>query len=311
MMGKHSFQQTNLNTVFDCIMGKNKGKRIAQLVQEACIREVCAPKPGNVNRNHDFSDTTFEDFLLSSIAIGPAFEEAGQAGVGRTILRAVEDSRRSVRSNTHLGMILLLAPLAKARLVDAGESPEDNGKLRINLSDVLGSLTVEDARLTYEAIRIAGAGGLGRVSRADVSGEPSVTLLEAMELAKDRDSIASEYVTKYEITFGIGLPALKEALAQGATYPNAVVQAFLAILSRIPDTLIARKNGGALSRQVSQWAVDVLSCGGIHTLQGKEKLLELDNSLRDDAHKLNPGTTADLTAAAIFLALLDEETSLG
>ncbi len=292
-------------------MDKHKGKRIAQLVQEACILEVCAPKPGNVNRNHDFSNTSFEDFLLSSIAIGPAFEEAGHAGVGRTILRAVEESRRSVRSNTNLGIILLLAPLAKACLDDTGESPGDCEKLRQKLSDVLSSLTVEDARLAYEAVRIADAGGLGRISRADVSEEPSVTLLEAMELAKDRDSIASEYVTKYEVTFGIGLPALKEALTQEATYPDAVVQAFLTILSRVPDTLIARKNGEELSRRVSQWAEDVLSCGGIHTLQGKEKLLELDNALRDDAHKLNPGTTADLTAAAIFLALLDEETSPG
>jgi triphosphoribosyl-dephospho-CoA synthase len=292
-------------------MDKHKEKRIAQLVQEACILEVCALKPGNVNRNHDFTDMTFEDFLLSSVAIGPAFENAGRASVGHTILQAVEDSRRPVRSNTNLGIILLLAPLAKAYLDDTGESLEDFGKLRRNLSSVLSILTMEDARLAYEAIRIAGAGGLGRVSRADVSEEPSVTLLEAMELGKERDSIASEYVTKYEITFGIGLPVLKEALAQGVTYTDAAVQAFLTILSRVPDTLIARKNGWALSRQVSQWAVDVLSCGGIHTLQGKEKLLELDNALRDDAHKLNPGTTADLTAAAIFLALLDEETSLG
>jgi len=287
-------------------MDTHKGKRIAQLVQEACIREVCAPKPGNVNRDHDFSDTSFEDYVLSAIAIGPAFENAGQAVVGRTILQAVERSRLRVQSNVNLGIILLLAPLTKACLAKTGRLLKDNRNLRKNLSVVLDSLTVEDARLAYRAIRMAGPGGLGRVAEQDVLEEPSVTLLEAMGLAKDRDSVASEYVTNFEITFGTGLPALKEALFRGVPYSNAVVQAFLTILGRVPDTLIARKKGKALSRQVSQWALDVLSCGGIFTPRGREKLQGLDKTLRDDAHTLNPGATADLTAASIFIALLED-----
>ena len=39
---------------------------------------------------------------------------------------------------------------------------------------------------------------------------PSITLLQAMALAQDRDSIAREYVTGFAITFEIGLPAMKE-----------------------------------------------------------------------------------------------------
>jgi triphosphoribosyl-dephospho-CoA synthase len=62
------------------------GREIAQLAQMACIWEACANKPGNVNRYHDFSDTSLEDFLISAVAIGPAFENAAQVGVGQTIL---------------------------------------------------------------------------------------------------------------------------------------------------------------------------------------------------------------------------------
>ncbi len=277
-------------------------------MQEACVREVCAPKPGNVSPSHDFSDTSFEDFLQSAIAIGPAFEHAGQACVGRTILRAVEASCRRVPSNTNLGIILLMAPLAKACLAGAGGLPENTENVRENLSAVLDALTLEDALLVYEAIRKVNPGGLGCSAEQDIAQAPSVTLLEAMALAKDRDSIASEYVTNFEITFGTGLPALKTALSQGATYPDAVVQTFLTILSRVPDTLIARKNGEAHSRQVSDCATEVLSQGGIHAARGRAKLKEMDRTLSDGAHKLNPGTTADLTAAAIFLALLDENT---
>jgi len=116
----------------------------------ACLLEVSAPKPGNVNRTHDFAETRFEDFLLSAIAIGPAMAAAGRASVGRTIWRAVRDTHRLVRTNTNLGIVLLLAPLAKA-CFHAREIPG----LRAHLAQVLAGLSVEDARLAYVAIRLA------------------------------------------------------------------------------------------------------------------------------------------------------------
>lgn len=268
-------------------------------MQEACIREVCAPKPGNVDRHHDFSDASFEDFLVSAVSIGPAFEDVERKTVGQIVLQAVGDCRRRVKTNTNLGIVLLLAPLAKAA------RRSDYGALRKNLQEVLRALTVDDARLVYEAIRIAGAGGLGTVSAQDISGEPTVTLGEAMQLAKPRDSIASEYATGFEITFETGLPALKQALSGGTDFPGATVHAFLSILSRVPDTLIARKNGPEISQRVSRCAGEVLSQGGVFTARGKEKIMELDRAVRDDDHKLNPGTTADLTTAAVFLHLLN------
>ncbi len=133
-------------------------------------------------------------------------------------------------------MILLFAPLVKACL-----AASSFGNVRQNLSAILNSLSIEDARLAYAAIRLARPGGLGSVSEADVAEEPSITLLQAMTLAQYRDSIASEYATGFSITFDIGLPALKRALPEAADFSHAVIQAYLTILSRIPDTLIAEK----------------------------------------------------------------------
>ncbi len=271
---------------------------IAGLVQKACVLEVCAPKPGNVNRLHDFPDASLEDFLLSAVAIGPAFENCERWSVGRIVRQAVLDTRRFVRSNTNLGLILLLAPLAKA---GAAKGP---GSIRDHLSDVLKSLTVEDARLAYEAIRCARPGGIGKAPEADISEEPSVTLLQAMILARQRDSIAREYATDYAISFETGLPAFNEALSQGGGFSAAIVQTYLKILSVTPDTLIARKKGAQSACEVSRLASEALAQGGVFTAQGRESLEEMDRALRDPEHALNPGTTADLTAAAIFLHLL-------
>jgi triphosphoribosyl-dephospho-CoA synthase len=276
-------------------------ERIVQLAQMACVWEACAPKPGNVNRDHDFADASLEDFLISAIAIGPALGNADRTSVGRIILDAAIDTRALVKSNTNLGIILLLAPLVKACMnANAG------GNIRQSLEAVLGALTVEDARLAYEAIRLMQPGGLGQVSRSDVSIDPSITLLQAMALAKDRDSIAREYVTGFAITFETGLPALKEAQASIEDFPTAIVQAFLTILSRVPDTLIARKQGPDAARLVSQMAADALAKGGMLNTEGHAALGEMDRALRDPKHTLNPGTTADLTAAAVFLALLEK-----
>lgn len=276
-------------------------KRIAQLAQMACVWEACAPKPGNVNRAHDFSDTSFEDFLISAIAIGPALESAAGAGIGQTIRQAVADTRRWVRSNTNLGLILLLAPLVKACLSVPADS--DAASVRTGLTEILNSLTVEDTRLAYEAIRLARPGGMGQVSRADIAEEPAVTLLEAMTLAQGRDAVAREYATGFAITFETGLPALREARSRGADFMGAVVQAFLTILSRVPDTLIFRKKGSEIAERVSRMAGGVLARGGFFSAEGRAALAEMDRTLRDAAHMLNPGTTADLTAAAIFLYL--------
>lgn len=276
-------------------------QKIPHLVELACVLEVCAPKPGNVNRYHDFYDTSLEDFLLSAAALGSAFENAAQTGIGQIIWDAAVNTRNRVRSNTNLGIILLFAPLAKAGL-DAASTGADFCQC---LRSVLNALTVEDARLAYAAIRLMQPGGMGQVPQSDVSGEPSITLLQAMALAQDRDAIAREYVSGFAITFGIGLPALRNAYSRSGNYSDAIVQAFLTILSEVPDTLIVRKKGMKPAQQVSQMAADVLAKGGMFTPEGRAGLAEMDNVLRDEAHRLNPGTTADLAAAATLLALLE------
>lgn len=295
---------------------KKLGQWIGQAAQIACLLEVSAPKPGNVNRLYDFADLHFEDFLLSAAAIGPAMGAAGKFSVGRTILRAIQDTRQVVSTNTNLGIVLLLAPLAKAaaRLESKQTSPSNpEAKLELLqgiLQKILAHLTLEDARLAYAAIRLAQAGGLGQVSEGDVTVEPEISLLEAMALAQERDAIAREYVSGYAISFEIGYPALVDAYHKSGDLTQAIVQAYLTILSRVPDTLVARKRGWGMADRVSQWAADALAMGGALTPDGQGQIANLDRQLREGGnHSLNPGTTADLTCATIFLHVICDERS--
>ncbi len=268
--------------------------------QIACFIEVSASKPGNVSRHYDFHDMRMEDFLLSAAAIGPAIHRAGQASEGETILRAVQDTKRLVRPNTNLGIILLLAPLARAAIAPG------SGTLRERLSRVLAGLTVEDARLAYRAIRLASPGGLGSVDEEDVATEPEVTLRQAMALAADRDSVACEYVTDYEITFQQAMPVLHDCLQTCSSLTDATVQTALTLLAETPDTLIVRKLGWDTARTVSRQAGEVLRQGGVLTEQGRAALAHFDTSLRDETNSLNPGATADLVTTALCVLLLEK-----
>lgn len=289
----------------------NLAQDIAQAAQLACILEVASPKPGNVNRQHDFGDTRYEDFLLSAISIGPALQSAHRRGVGRTIWKAIYDTRRLVASNTNLGIVLLLAPIAKACFRANGVKSNQIGTtvhvhlIRQELSRILAGLTVQDARFAYRAIRLAGPGGLGRSGEADIEQEPSITLLQAMQLAKDRDTIAREYATGFEITFEIGYPAIKHAWESHNDPHMALVQAYLTVLANVPDTLIARKRGLEVARRVSARAQTVLQAGGVFSAEGRQAIAAFDLELRDANHSLNPGTTADLITAAAYLLVLE------
>ena len=294
-------------------------ERVGVAAQVACLLEASAPKPGNVHPGAAFADARYEDFLLSAAAIGPAMAAAGVVGVGATIRRAVEDTRRVVAANTNLGIVLLLAPLAKATaLADAAAPPDavagrdaaaerDVGgdarpaALRDALRRVLAGLTVEDAREAYTAIRLTAPGGLGEAAEQDVRHEPTVTLREAMALAAERDSVAREYVTDYAVTFERTVPALERGRRAGLDWPDAIVQAYLEVLAAAPDTLVARKRGREVAEQVSGEAHRALEAGGMHSDAGRHAVAELDRAWRDDANAKNPGTTADLVAAGLFV----------
>jgi len=272
---------------------------VAGAAQLACVLEVSAEKPGNITPCHDFDDTSYEDMLASAIAVGPALAHAGVRGVGETVLAVVEASRRAAPANTNLGIALLLAPLAKAALSLHG------GPLRARLGATLRALDVADARAAYAAIRHSGAGGLQERVEHDVRSEPTVSLRAAMASAAERDSVASEYVTDYALTFETGVPALVGALGDGLALREAIVELHLRLLDQSPDTLIVRKAGADAAARVSAGAREVLGVGGVRTAAGRGALQSFDLALREPGNALNPGTTADLVTATLFVALLE------
>ena len=192
----------------------------------------------------------------------------------------------------------MLAPLARAA---AGSDPSD---LRAAVRRVLEATTVDDARDVYAAIRLAAPGGLGRADAQDVAAEPTMTLVEVMALAADRDGIAREYATGFAVTFESGAPALARARHDGLSWDDAIVETFVTLVAASPDTHVMRRVGADIARGVSAQAAAALAAGGVRSDDGRRAIAAMDAALRDERNSANPGTAADLTAAAIFVMLL-------
>ena len=264
---------------------------IARAFETACRAELSALKPGNVHifaAGHGMEVAQFEH---AAAAAAPAVARADLT-VGARIEAAVAASLAVAGCNTNLGIILLCVPLAAA-------AEQGQGDLRAALGAVLDTLDVADAQAAFRAIVAANPGGLGAVPDADVRVSATITLKSAMAMAAGRDSISRQYVTAFEDIFSLGVPALGDSpLAR-----ERVEAAYLAFLATFPDSHLARKFGIATAETVQAEAqavraqVEGLDGGRRHDL-----LLAFDSRLK--ARGLNPGTTADLTVASIFAALL-------
>jgi triphosphoribosyl-dephospho-CoA synthase len=254
---------------------------------------VSAAKPGNVTPAHDFADTTYTDMVRSALALGPvlARRRARVRSVGELVSDGVRASARVAATNTNLGIVLLFAPLVRAEATRLRDET-----LRSAVERTLGRLDVDDAAHAFAAIARARPGGLAEAPEHDVRGPATVSLREAMAAAAHRDSIASEYASGYSIVFDTAVPWLADALHDDVPVLEAIVSLHVRLLASRPDSLIERKAGAAAARAVTAAAREVLD--------GTRSLADLDASLRGVDHRLNPGTTADLVAAALLAALL-------
>lgn len=257
----------------------------------AGVLEATAEKPGNVHPRRSFPDLTFDDLVAAATAIAPAMDRAATSRLGRTIRDAVEAARAAVDTNANLGIVLLTAPLAAV--------PDGVALDASAVDNVLASLDAADAADVWQAIAHARPGGLGRVNRDDVHGPPPVDLRAAMRAAADRDLIARLWAEGFGALFTGPVADLRAALAAGVPPLDAIVECHLRQLAREPDSLIVRRHGPAAAHEVSAEA------GAILRLPSAERaaaVAAFDEALRSP-RRLNPGTTADVVAAALYILL--------
>jgi len=272
-------------------------ERVAQCALLAMLFELSSsPKPGNVDRCHDFSDIGFHHFLTSAVSAYPTFRKAarGEASAGSLILEGVEAWRRwNLFSNTHFGSLVLMIPLAIA----AGRP----GDLHEELKGVLDMSSVEDAVNFYRAYSLAGARvvEVESFSLNDIDWQEAITksgksLSELMSLSSGHDLVAREWSTNYRRSFCTAERLAGRIDALGLN--DGIVRTYLEALAEVPDSLIRAKFGEETALEASRLAGEALDDPSLD----KARLLDRGLLERD----INPGSTADLIASSLFISLL-------
>ncbi len=312
---------------YDNCMNLNS-QDIGKLGEMATLFEVSAyPKPGNVHRTHDFDNMSYEDFLVSSVCIRGHLEQVAAKAinyypnllsnikVGDNILGAIEDTNRLVSTNTNLGISLLFMPIAAACA-----TMDDDASIKYlpgTVDLIMRNTVVDDAIAFVKAIVLSKAGGMeNKTSKYDVNNSNTIdelinnniNLYDLLQMSSKYDMISYELTNKLPVIFNIGFPSYSELSCE---YPlnDSAIECYLRILSTTKDTLISRKYGDEIAEDISQKAQEILESTDIQTSQRLDALNKFDEYLHEN--KYNPGTTADFTAASIFVSLVDKYSQSG
>jgi triphosphoribosyl-dephospho-CoA synthase len=319
---------------------------VARCAQLAMLLEVSAsPKPGNVDREHDYPDTCFEHFVASSVSVYPVLELAARSrgGIGSLLRNAVYESSSWQRGgNTHFGAFLLLIPLSMAAgelfysrgKFDSSENiqlkllPDEFEELASRAHSFVRETDCEDAVEFYKAFNVAGVRvnsvdefSLGDPESAAELRKQEVTLYKLMEISSGYDLIANEWTSGFrrclegaksiidfmqEGNSGAGNSFLS---CSGTGINEAIVYTFLKLLSRHRDTFIQTKFDKDTADYTSSRAGEILSAWEEHSGHSTRDfslllpaVQEFDSELL--TKKINPGSTADIIIAGIFIALL-------
>ena len=267
----------------------------AENAQLALLLEVAGtPKPGNVDRLREYADLRFEHFMAGAVgALDGLRQAAAGEPIGSAFENAIEGMSEQSAGNTQFGALLVLVPLVQAAATDQ--------LTPAGVSEVVKKTTVEDASAFYrsfEHVDVAVDDPPEDVEALDVRrGSAAVktirkrglTLYDVMELSADRDGVAAEWISGFERSF----EGAEWLLDGDGPLSGRTSRVFLRLLADRPDTFIGTRNGDAAAEEATRRARAVLD-GEEDADALAEEFIERD---------INPGTTADITAGALFIAL--------
>ncbi len=299
----------------------------------ALLLEVAGtPKPGNVDRDRDLADLRFESFLGGAVGARDGLARAARgATVGVAFERAVRGMADRARTNTQFGCLLLLVPLVTASA--------DGDLTAEGVDRITRTTTVDDAvdfYTAFEHVDVAVGEPPADAAELDVrrgrDAEPALrergwTLRDVMALdgdrrATDADRIPDRNAQEWTEGFPRSFRMADRIVADEGPIVDRAARAFLLQLATEPDTLVATAHDPETARAASRRAAGLLDRGDDRVggdddgggdlgptnipdplaehvdLAAAETLAE---SFVDEG--INPGTTADLTCAALYVSL--------
>lgn len=276
----------------------------AWAIGSACLTgillEVSAdPKPGLVTPRSmgSHADMDLQTFMLTSAAIAPCFSRCAQ--IGLDLAGSPAEVLPRIRSVGRLYDRRLLA-------ASNGINTQRGALFALGVTAAAAGVS-KDARRPHSAEAISSAVAdvtVGLVERELVARrrEP-VTAGEILYAQHGLRGIRGEVEDGFPTVRDHGLPALREALAAGASLNRALLHALVAIVAEAEDTTVVWRGGLTGLAFVRSGAAKVRALGGALTEAGLAALHCFGDACV--ARRLSPGGGADLLAVTVALSVLE------
>ena len=292
-------------------------------------------KPGGASFNNEFVDTKNEHFLAGASSLfSPIFGLAKRgilvaenhlwyedAEIGYFIQKSLEKSQTWYKSsgNTILGTLIMFTPITLGIANSfANEGMKTN--IKLNLDNVIyitdqfiKNSTTEDCIHLTKALNASVSKNIlpsdkeedNFNSFLEIHNHERTNLYEFTKFYKDRDLVFYELSHKYQNTMKYGYPTFLKCYEENQDFKTSITQTYITLLSEKKDTHIAKRFGNEIASKVNRRAKEIIKEGGVFTKDGLELMSELDLFLTTSHERvINPGSTADVTATTIFLALI-------
>ena len=271
--------------------------QVKMAFEYSCKLDVFSIKPGNVCLNYPAYGMNHKDFLQSSMACSDIICDKN-LDIADKILESVKASIDVVGCNTNLGIILLCAPIANAIYMNKNHKFDQN-----NLKNLIEGINEKQTKKIYKAISIANAGAMGEKGKFDLNNSKIInfSFIDAMRYASSYDYIAYQYSTNFSNIINNISKDWRNYFNFMDNDEHATTATFLKLISTTPDSLISRKYGIDKAKEVSKRLKNIADeyCSLKNPNILNNQLLLLDSELK--IQKINPGTTADVVVASIFL----------
>ncbi|QEE15424.1 triphosphoribosyl-dephospho-CoA synthase [Promethearchaeum syntrophicum] len=317
-----------MKDINDLIFQPRSMTNVINIMDEASFLEFSTDKPGNIGPSQKLKGISFESFKNVSNEIKKANlryfkNKSNKKSIGEFIYNAVKSMMEiSPHENLLLGHILLYSPLvfASKRIVDCPLESKIRkwDKFWDETEEIINSASVSDGIWLTRAIKLSKAGGLKNPGGKPLKSlynllDPEIeqkirrrnkTLKDLFSESAEFDLIARQYRDNFNFCRNLIKNWVIPELDNFESKSERIIAIFLKILSLEPDSLIYRKNNLTTALKIQKKAQKIQKHKMKQTRIGNILISKLNNYLNSKNGKLNPGTTADLTAVVIFICKL-------
>ncbi len=275
-------------------------QKVSQYMTQAILLEVVThPKPGLITRysNGSHSDMSIFTFMMSSAVLGKAFndlQEIGQAHNGR--IRELLPKIRNYGIKAEKEMLFVTKGVNTQRgILFAG------GIVSAAAGYAMNKGLAKETLLTLIKKMTCGLVEKELINNAHTAKTAGEKLYNKYGITGIRGEVEKGFPSIEKK----GLPALRYAMARGASINDALIHTLISLMTVVEDSNVVWRTDYETLLELHKTAENILQLGSIFTSAGRLAINDAEKYF--EHRRISPGGSADLLSVTVALYLLEQK----